>query len=88
MPFWKGAGRRKRDEIEPEVVRQLRARGVKVWYLNGRHLPDLLCHFRGQWIPLGVKTGERGRLTLGEKLESPAWPLVRSVDEALKVVVG
>lgn len=88
MPFWKGAGRRRRDAIEPDVVNALKAYGVEVLYLNGRNLPDLLCHFRSRWIPLGVKSGEKARLTKGEREGKATWPIIRTVGEAVRVVVG
>ena len=86
MPFWKGAGRRRRDLIEPDVVNALRAYGVEVLYINGRNLPDLLCRYRNRWIPLGVKSGDKAKLTKGEAAGKASWPIIRSVAEAVQVV--
>jgi len=84
MSFRRGGAGKRRDAIEPEVIQALRAIGVKVYQINGRALPDLLCEQRGRWVPLGIKSGEKSRLTPSERETPPSWPLVHSVREALE----
>ncbi len=86
MSFRRGGGGRKRDAIEPDVIKELRAVGTQVWQINGHALPDLLTYRSGRWLPLGLKSGARASLTQSEKDKPPVWPLARSVDEALQAV--
>lgn len=88
MSFRKGGAGKKRDAIEPDVITELHAFGVWVLQINGRASPDLLTLYRGRWLPLGVKSGTKARLTDSEKQNRPQWPLVASVDEAVKAVCG
>jgi hypothetical protein len=83
MSFRRGGAGKRRDAIEPDVIEHLRRRGVTVYQINGRALPDLLCYHAGRWMPLGVKSGEKSRLTPSERAAPPLWPLVHSVQEAL-----
>ncbi len=86
MSFRRGGAGKRRDTIEPAVIQALRAAGCEVYQINGRALPDVLCRFRGRWVPLGIKSGDRARLTAAERDTSPSWVLVRSVAEALAAV--
>ena len=85
MSFRRGGAGKKRDAIEPAIVQALRAIGCEVYQINGRALPDLLVRHRSTWVPLGIKSGEKARLTPSERENKPSWPLVRSVPEALEV---
>ena len=74
----------RRDYKEAEIVSALQQIGVYVMRISGPGNPDLLCHFRGQWLPMEVK-GPRGRLTHAQvqtRAQAP-YPVVRSVGEAL-----
>jgi hypothetical protein len=84
--FRRGGAGRKRDAIEPEVIKALRSVGAEVYQINGRALPDLVVRFRGTWTPLGVKSGEKSRLTRSEREQPPSWAIIRSVDEALREI--
>lgn len=77
---------RKRDANEADIVKALRKAGVRVWRINGAGLPDLLCHFRGAWSVLEIKT-TRGKLTDAQcntRALAP-FPVAITVDEALKL---
>ncbi len=84
MGFRRRAGGGKRDTMEAAIVQALRAVGVGVWQLGGTGNPDLLCRLRHGWLPLEVKSGHAGTLTMNQ--QSLQWPVVRSVDEALQAV--
>lgn len=84
--FKKGGAGKKRDALEPAVIQALKAYGCEVWQINGRALPDLLVKRRGTFYALGVKSGEKSRLTAAERAGKASWPLVRSVDDALREV--
>lgn len=74
----------RRDRNEGPIVDALRACGVKTWRVSGEGLPDLLCCYRGVWLPLEVKS-EGGKLTEAQVaafMESP-FAIVRTVDQAL-----
>jgi hypothetical protein len=83
MSFRRGGAGKRRDAIEPAVIQALRAIGVTCYQINGRALPDVLCERRGRWLPLGIKSGEKARLTRSERETPPSWPMVHSVDQAL-----
>lgn len=86
MTFRRGGAGKRRDAIEPEVIKALRQCGVEVLQINGRASPDLLCRNGDRWVPLGVKSGEKSRLTRSEREQPPSWPIVRSVAEAFAAV--
>ena len=83
MSFRRGGAGKRRDTLEPELVAALTSAGVQVWQLHGAGLPDLLCFFRGRFIPLEVKSA-RGTLTVWQ--EGAPWPVVRSLGEAFSVL--
>jgi len=83
--FRRGAGGKKRDTAEGPIVDALRAVGVRVWYLGGVGLPDLLCCYRGRYSVFEVKTG-KGRKTAAQ-VDIP-WPVVRTPEEALMEIFG
>lgn len=86
MSFRRRAGGGKRDAVEAEIVSALEAVGARVWRVSGTSNPDLIVLWRGIWRPLEVKSGKDGRLTRNQ--QDLAWPVVRTVDEALAVIGG
>ena len=87
-PFRRGGGRKRRDSNEPAIIDALRKSGCQVWQLGGTGLPDLLCLTpSGDYVPLEVKT-RTGRLTKVQAQQAAPWPIVRSVDEAIREVCG
>jgi hypothetical protein len=83
MSYRRVAGGGKRDAAEPAIVAMLRAHGALVWHIGGAGNPDLLVRYRGVWTPLEVKTGTGRRTRLQSEIP---WPVVRSVDDALRAV--
>lgn len=81
MSFRRRAGGGRRDSAEQAIVEALEAYGVRVWKIGGTGNPDLLCLYRGVWVPLEVKSGPAGRLTRNQ--QDLVWPVVRNVDEAI-----
>jgi hypothetical protein len=79
MSFRRGGAAKRRDALEPELIAALHAAGVQTWQLHGTGLPDLLCLFRGRYMPLELKSGA-GTLTAAQ--EGIPWPIVRSIPEA------
>ena len=79
-----GGGKKRRDGNEPAILEALHAYGVQTWQINGCKLPDVIALFRGRWTVFGIKT-PKGRLRPGEDLAP--WPLVRSVEEAIRLVI-
>lgn len=80
----RGAGG-KRDGNETPIVEALRAIGCRVWFLSGQGNPDLLVYREGRYYPMETKQ-RKGTLTPNQA-DIP-WPIVRSVDEAIRVVNG
>jgi len=74
---------RRRDAAEKPIVEALRARGVDVTQISGEGAPDLLVRFRGRLYAFEVKSG-KGKRT--EAQEATQWPIVRTVDDALRMV--
>ena len=74
---------RRRDRNEAEIVEALRAVGADVTRISGKGAPDLLVRYRGTVAGFEVKTGS-GKRT--DAQESSRWPIVRTVDEALKAI--
>ena len=58
---------RKRDAGEDAIVEALEAVGAFVFRISGSGVPDLLCGFRGKWVPLEVKSAT------GELTERQSW---------------
>ena len=79
----------RRDQNEAAIVEALRAHGARVDRIAGSGLPDLLVGYQGRWTPLEVKSA-KGSLTARQARAwtngQMAYPVVRSVDEALQVV--
>ncbi len=78
----------RRDAAEKPIVDALRACGFKVDRVSGPGLPDLLVsHGRPPhqrvWA-FEVKTGKAKRT---EAQDVSQWPIVRSVDDALKAII-
>ena len=84
MSYRRHAGGGKRDLAEPAIVAALEAYGVRVWRLGGQGNPDLLCLYREKYTPLEVKTG-RSKANANQR-DIP-WVIVRSVEDALAVVL-
>ena len=79
MSFKRGGAAKRRDALEPELLAALHAAGVQTWQLHGTGLPDLLCLFRGRYLPLEVKSATGSR-TAAQRFAP--WPIVRSIDDA------
>ena len=86
------------DANHAAIVDALRRVGAAVTSLAavGHGVPDLLVSYRGQWIVLEVKDGDKPpsarRLTLDEaawcqQQHAPVW-VVASVDDALAALGG
>ena len=85
--FRRGGAGRRRDATEPAIVDALLACKARVYRIGGTGLPDLLVRYGGIWTPIEVKR-PGGKLTAAQ-VESGAgvdWPIVDSVDAALRVV--
>lgn len=77
------------DTNQDEIADALRCVHALVWHLSpmGSGMADLLVQFRGTLYLLEVKA-RRGRLTPAQVEVHQRWQIqvVRSVDEALKVI--
>ncbi len=74
---------RKRDANEKPITKALEAVGAHVTKISGKGAPDLLVRHRGQLWAFEVK-GPKGHQT--EAQTETDWPIVRSVDEALRAI--
>ena len=83
MAFRRGGAGKRRDANEPDIIKGLKAYGVRVWQIHGRARPDLLCYYNRRWTPLEVKSA-RGRLTVAQ--QQIPWPVVRDLSQALREV--
>ena len=84
MSYRRHAGGGKRDLAEPAIVAALEAYGVRVWRLGGQGNPDLLCLYRARYTPLEVKTGTS---KANANQQTIPWAIVRSVEDAIAVIV-
>lgn len=84
MSFRKGGAKKRRDANESVILHALEAMGVQTWQLSGRAIPDVLCWFRNRPFVFEVKTstGKQQPAQVGTP-----WPIVRSVQEAMEVVM-
>lgn len=73
----------KRDAAEKPIVDALKAVGADVTQISGKGAPDLIVRYRGILTALEVKTG-KGKQTEAQQVSQ--WPIVRTVDEALKLI--
>jgi len=87
VTYFRGGARKRRDMIEPDIIRALRARGVQTWQVGGRGLPDLLCWHRGRPVVLEVKSGNARLSAVQARADAP-WPIVRTVEAAVEAVCG
>lgn len=85
MTFRRGGAGKRRDANEPAIIEALKAVGCRVWQLHGLGCPDILAHREGRYYPLEVKSAT-GKRT--EAQRDVPWPIVRSVDQAIRVVNG
>jgi hypothetical protein len=81
----------RRDENEPDIIRDLNAIGWECKPLSSGDLPDLLCRHRGsgRYELLEVETGTYKRRRKKEQLEMlKAWqiPIVKNFDEAARAL--
>ena len=83
MGWRRRAGGGKRDSAEKGILDALQAVGASTFQLSGTGNPDVLVGFRGRWFVFEVKTG-KGRITGNQG--DIQWPIVRSVDEAFRVI--
>jgi hypothetical protein len=74
---------RRRDTVEKAIRAALRAVGADVTPISGPGAPDLLVRFRSRLWAFEVK-GAKGTRTEAQAVTR--WPVVRSVDEALKAI--
>jgi Holliday junction resolvase len=76
---------RRRDSIEPEIVKALEAVGWEVTRISGKGAPDILVRKGAGSLAYGfeIKSGS-GKRT--EAQEATQWPVIRSVSEALEAV--
>jgi Holliday junction resolvase len=75
----------RRDVNEKPIVDALRAIGAHVTRISGEGAPDLLVRVRGRLYAFEVKSGS-GKRTAAQ--QDSQWPVIRSVDEALRSVGG
>ncbi len=71
----------RRDGNERALVAGWRAVGAKVYHVSGKGLPDVLVLHRGVLRGFEIKTAT-GRLTEHQG----DWPVIRTMDEALKAI--
>lgn len=74
----------RRDAAEKPIVAALRAVGADVTLISGEGAPDILVRVRGTLVAaFEIKTG-KGRQTEAQRVTG--WPIVRTPDEALKLI--
>lgn len=76
---------RRRDVAEKPIVEALEAIGAEITKISGVGAPDILVRYRGQLWAFEVKS-KGGKRT--EAQEISQWPVVRSAEDALRVVLG
>ena len=85
MTFRKGGAGKRRDANEADIIDALESVGCRVWQLSGRGHPDLLAYRAYRWFPMEVKSA-KGKRTDAQR--DVPWPIVRDVDQALRVING
>lgn len=89
MAFRRGGGKRRRDSNEVRIIDALRQCGAFVVQISGTGTPDILVHWGGRWMPFEVKT-ETGKLTKAQQTQQAGhapYPVIRDVDQALKILL-
>lgn len=74
---------RRRDVNEKPIREALEAIGATVTPISGKGAPDLLVRLRGHLWAFEVKSA-KGQQTDAQELTD--WPIVRSVEDALRAV--
>ncbi len=74
---------RRRDANEKPIRAALAAVGATTTQVSGKGAPDLLIRFRGRVYAVEVKS-QKGTRT--EAQEDTQWPIIRSVEDALKTI--
>lgn len=74
---------RRRDANEKALVAGLKAVGADVTRISGKGAPDILCAFRGRLYAFEIKSATGHRT---EAQEVSRWPIVRTMNEALKAI--
>src|SRR5262249_3526993 len=73
----------KRDANGEGIRGALEAVGARVTPMSGKGAPDLLVLFRGELYAFEVKSKNGDRTKAQEQTQ---WPIVRTEDEALRVI--
>lgn len=78
---------RRRDALEPAVVRAWAAIGIQSWAISSPGFADRICYDaqRRIWLPVEIKSGAAGTVTPAQQRARQAapYPIVRSVAEGL-----
>lgn len=74
---------RRRDLAEKPIVEALEAVGAHVTRISGKGAPDILVRYQGILRAYEVKSAKGKRTAAQEQTE---WPILRSVDEALRAI--
>lgn len=74
---------RKRDAVEPAIIQALRAIGCTVTPISSPGGPDVLVRRAGRLFAFEIKSSSGTRTAA--QLDTQ-WPVIRSVDEALRAV--
>lgn len=77
----------RRDANESDIVAELQAHGVVVYHIAQKDVPDLLCRYKGVWVPVEIKAdGEKlteGQAKFFEECHAAGAPCFRmdSIDD-------
>ena len=85
MTFRRGGAGKRRDANEADIIDALRSVGCLVWQQQGRGIADLLVFRGGRFFAMEVKSA-KGKRTDAQR--DVPWPIVRDVDQALRVING